>query len=199
MRKIRVLIIDDDRDLCDNLRKILSIDGRETEVAFDGSEALNKLRSRQYDVLILDIKMPGMDGIQLLKEIQDLTGDIAVIILTAYPTLETAMDVVGDKMVVEYVRKPFAMQHIRDAVGKAAASIGLITSSLDNLNERVGELVRLQRHRKDMGSRELARAAGLSPSMLSQLESGKSAVSLKTLYLVTQALDISLSELLKDL
>ncbi|MFH1037633.1 MAG: response regulator [PVC group bacterium] len=199
MRKIRVLIVDDDRDLCDNLSKILSLDDRETEVAFDGADALVKLRRREYDVLVLDIKMPGMDGIQLLQEIQDRSGNTAVIILTAYPTLETAMDAVGDRMIIEYVRKPFSMQQIRNAVGKAAASIGLVSCPPENLNERVGALVRRRRNLKEMGGRELARAAGLSPSLLSQVESGKSAASLKTLYQIAKALDLSVSDLLQDL
>lgn len=199
MRKVRVLVVDDDRDLCENLRKILSLDNRETEVAFGGEEALSWLRVRAVDVVILDLKMPGTDGMRVLEEMRRLPGRFAVIILTAYPTVESAIDAVRDKAVFDYIRKPFSMQHIRDVVEKAAASLGLVSWTTDNLNQRVGELIRTERNMKGMTSRDLARATGFSPSLISQVESGKSAVSLKTLFRIARALKVEMGELVRDL
>jgi DNA-binding NtrC family response regulator len=199
MKIIKVLIVDDDRDLCENLVKILSMDGYRAVFARDGPRALGMMTSEQPDVVILDIKMPGMDGMEVLKKLKEYSGKIAVIILTAFPSLESAVDAVRDKIVFDYIRKPFSLRQIQDTVAKAAASLGLVSCPEGSLNARIGENLRRQRNLKDMSSRELARLSGLSPSLLSQVESGKSAASLKTLYRLARALKVEMAELVRDL
>ncbi|MCX6349927.1 MAG: response regulator [Candidatus Aureabacteria bacterium] len=199
MKIIKVLIVDDDRDLGENLVKILNMDGYRAVFTHDGRRALEMMASEQPDVVILDIKMPGMDGMEVLKKLKEYSGKIAVIILTAFPSLESAVDAVRDKIVFDYIRKPFSLRQIQDTVAKAAASLGLVSCPEESLNARIGENIRRQRNLKNMNSRELARMAGLSPSLLSQVESGKSAASLKTLYRLARALKVEMGEMVKDL
>ena len=199
MKIIKVLIVDDDRDLCENLGKILGMDGYRTVSAHDGERALEMAVAEEPDVVILDIKMPRMDGMEVLKKLKERSGWIAVFILTAFPSVESAVDAVRDKIVFDYIRKPFALRQIQDAVARAAASIGLVGCPEETLNARIGENIRRQRNLRGVNSREVARLSGLSPSLLSQVESGKSAASLKTLYRIARALKVEMGELVKDL
>jgi len=199
MKIVKVLIIDDDRDLCENLGKILGMDGYRTIFAHDGAQALDMMPAEQPDVVILDIKMPGMDGMEFLKKIKEYSGKVAVIILTAFPSVESAVDAVRDKIVFDYLRKPFALRQIQDTVARAAASLGLVSCPEKSLNARIGENIRRQRNVKSLNSREVALLAGLSPSLLSQVESGKSAASLKTLFRIARALKVEMGELVRDL
>lgn len=199
MKIIKVLIVDDDRDLCENLGKILGMDGYRTVFAHDGSRALEVMGAEQPDVVILDIKMPGMDGMEVLKKIREHSARVAVIILTAFPSVESAVDAVRDKIVFDYLRKPFSLRQIQDTVARAAASLGLVSCPEESLNARIGENIRRQRNAKNLNSREVAHLAGLSPSLLSQVESGKSAPSLKTLFRLARALRVEMGELVRDL
>jgi DNA-binding NtrC family response regulator len=199
MKIIKVLIVDDDRDLCDNLGKILGMDGYRTVFAHDGARALEATAAEHPDVIILDIKMPGMDGMEVVKKLKEYSGQVAVIILTAFPSLESAMNAVRDKIVFDYIRKPFSLRQIQDAVARAAASLGLVSCPEESLNARIGDNIRRLRNVKCLNSREVARLAGLSPSLISQVESGKSAASLKTLFRIARALKVEMGDLVKDL
>lgn len=85
-----ILVVDDDIDTCRNLTDILADFGYHVEMAHDGYEALDRVRARQFDVALLDLKMPGMDGLQLYREIKQLRPDMVAIIVSAYATSETA-------------------------------------------------------------------------------------------------------------
>src|SRR3954452_3004856 len=89
-----ILIVDDDLDTCSNLSDILTDLGYRTEVAHDGLSALALARARHYDVALLDLKMPGMDGLALYRELRRVRADTVAIIVTAYAsggTVEEAL------------------------------------------------------------------------------------------------------------
>ena len=86
----RVLVVDDDVDTCHNLSDILTDMGYSVEIAHDGPSALGMVRQRPFDVALLDLKMPGMDGLTLYREIKKLRSGTVAIIVTAYATGETA-------------------------------------------------------------------------------------------------------------
>lgn len=85
-----ILVVDDDADICRNLADILGDLGHHVETAHDGASALELVRSRRFDVALLDLKMPGMDGLQLYREIKRLRPSMVAIIVSAYATRETA-------------------------------------------------------------------------------------------------------------
>jgi DNA-binding NtrC family response regulator len=87
-----ILVVDDDVDICRNLADILSDLGHHVETAHDGPSALELVRSRRFDVALLDLKMPGMDGLQLYREIKRLRPSMVALIVSAYATRETADD-----------------------------------------------------------------------------------------------------------
>jgi two-component system, NtrC family, response regulator HydG len=85
-----VLVVDDDVDTCRNLSDILTDLGYRVDTALDGAAALELVRGKHYDVALLDLKMPGMDGLTLYREIRRLRADTVAIIVTAYAGAGTA-------------------------------------------------------------------------------------------------------------
>ena len=86
----RILVVDDEADTCANLSDIFTDLGYQVDVAYDGLSALELVRGNAYDVAILDLKMPGMDGLELYRHIRELSSDTVAIIVTAYASGETA-------------------------------------------------------------------------------------------------------------
>ena len=89
--KANILVVDDERSIRDSLKMVLQEEGYEAQTAADGKEAMSLLEQNDYDILITDLKMPGMDGMELTKQCLQVYPQTSVIIITAYGSLETAM------------------------------------------------------------------------------------------------------------
>ena len=89
---MRILVVDDEKDYCDVLKMILEGSGYAVETCFNGKEALDILEKRSFDVVISDLNMPVMDGFELLKSIKEREYDCEVLILTAFGTIEKAVE-----------------------------------------------------------------------------------------------------------
>lgn len=113
-----ILIVDDEHQVCGSVRKVLLKDGYEVDMAFSGHEALEKLKGKTYDVAVIDIKMPGMSGMELLQIIRKVYPDLKPIIMTGYSTIESAVEAI--KLgALDYIPKPFTPNKIRTTVKKA--------------------------------------------------------------------------------
>jgi DNA-binding NtrC family response regulator len=115
-----VLVVDDENTVCNSCRKILTREGYNVEVALSGEEALNKVKGSGFDVLITDWKMPEIDGIEVAKRIKKENPDIAVIMITGYPSVESSIQAIRSG-VSDYVPKPFTPEELSDAVVRALA------------------------------------------------------------------------------
>lgn len=82
--KRRILIVDDNEKLCRNLSDILELKGYEVEVVFDGYQAIEAVKKRRFNAVLMDVKMPGINGIDTMKILKQLSPDIAVIMVTAF-------------------------------------------------------------------------------------------------------------------
>lgn len=102
----RVLIVDDEENLRQTLARILRTAGCETSEAAQGKEALTLIQHNSYDLVFLDINLPGMNGIQVLSKIRKIDPDLSVIILTGFGTLETAMEALR-LGALDYLLKPY--------------------------------------------------------------------------------------------
>lgn len=89
-KQVSVLVVDDDVDICRNVADILGDLGYEVDMAHDGFSAMQQVRRRSYDLALLDLKMPGMDGLTLYREIRKIRAETVGIIITAYASPETA-------------------------------------------------------------------------------------------------------------
>ena len=103
--QIKVLLVDDEKDFVETLAQRLEVRDFNVKTAFDGDEALGLIRESDFDVIVLDVLMPGKDGIQTLKEIKDLNPLVNVIMLTGNATVDTAIE--GMRLgAYDYLMKP---------------------------------------------------------------------------------------------
>ena len=130
---IRLLIAEDERPLRALLFEELQDQDREIKTAANGLEALDLLKKEPFDLLITDVRMPGMSGIELLKEAKRLNPKILVIIITGYATLESAIQALKEGA-YDYIRKPFSLEELKVSVDNACTRI-----ILERENERLLE------------------------------------------------------------
>jgi DNA-binding NtrC family response regulator len=113
-----VLLVDDERDALDACLQALGRERYEVAAASNPLEALDKVRARAWDVVVVDLKMPKMSGLELLRAIRKLDPDAAVIIVTGYATIETAIEAMREGA-CDYLPKPFTPEELRLGVRKA--------------------------------------------------------------------------------
>jgi excisionase family DNA binding protein len=114
----RILVVDDESSIRDLLSKTLALAEYDVDTAIDGHSALERLRLYPYDLLIADLKMPGIDGLSVIREAKRLKTDLPVIIITGYST-ETAAIEALNLGVSGYLTKPFRVPHVLAAAAKA--------------------------------------------------------------------------------
>ncbi len=117
MSKGRVLVIDDEAIVRISCQRVLTPEGYDVVVTSRGDEAIELLEKEQFDVVLTDLKMPDMDGIEVLKTIKQRWPEIQVIIITGYGTISTAVQAI--KLgAFEYIEKPFTPEDILDVVNR---------------------------------------------------------------------------------
>jgi excisionase family DNA binding protein len=114
----RVLVVDDEASIRDLLSKTLALAEYDVDLAPDGRTAIERLRIIPYDLLITDLRMPGVDGLTVIKEARRLKADIPVIIITGYSTEASAIEAVN-LGVSGYLTKPFRVPRVLAAAAKA--------------------------------------------------------------------------------
>jgi DNA-binding NtrC family response regulator len=117
----RILVVDDDVDICRNLSDILTDLGYQVDMAHHGAAALELVRQRPYDVALLDLRMPGMDGLTLYREIKKLRAGTVALLVTAYAGPETADEALAAgawQVVAKPVDLPKLMGLVDDALGQ---------------------------------------------------------------------------------
>jgi DNA-binding response OmpR family regulator len=195
--KIRILIVDDEQDLCDYLSLLLSREGFEVTGLTDPKKVIEELKSKEYHLIILDMMMPGMSGTEVLEQIRKLDTDIAVIVSTAYPNVDTAIASLKHQA-SDYVRKPFEPEAFLATVRAALARKGLTTDPEAELHQAIGRAIRDSRKHRDLTLKQLARRTGLSVSLLSQIERAESSASISSLYKIASALGLKMADLFGD-
>ena len=198
MSQLRVLTIDDDAKVCELLSELLTPDGCDVVTVTDPLEGLAKIKAKEtFHILILDLKMPGITGIELLEQIRKIDKDIAAIIVTAYPTLETATDAINLD-VSAYIQKPFSGDDMRETVARVARKKGIVVRREDELHITIGQRIRKIRKKRELTLKQMGRRTNLSVSLLSQIERAESSASVSSLYKIANALDVRIVELFGD-
>ncbi len=118
----RVLIVDDEESICWGLQRLLSDEGFEVSVASSAEEALALVDRERPDLAMFDVRLPGIDGLTALEQLQQRPNPFPVIVVTAYGNLETAVRAV-ENGAFDYVTKPFELEQIVDVVRRAAKSV----------------------------------------------------------------------------
>lgn len=115
---IKILVVDDEKRIRDACRTMLGNEGFEVDVAENGYAGLKKIEEEHFDIILLDLMMPGMRGIDLLTHVKSKHPDTLVIVITGYATLEHAIEAMK-KGAFDFVSKPFSPQDLRNVTGKA--------------------------------------------------------------------------------
>jgi DNA-binding response OmpR family regulator len=194
---VRVLVVDDDKAICEYMETFLTKDGFEVKTLNDPSLAPDEVKNGGYHLVVLDLMMPKMDGLSVLERIRKVDNDVAVVIFTGYPSLETAVQ--SMKMdAVDYLKKPFNPEEFRVVVDRVMRKKGLLRSPEENLHRVIGETIRNLRKDRNLTLKQMARRTGLSVSLLSQIERAESSASISSLYKIAVALDARIRDLFGD-
>jgi len=175
VKKISILIVDDEDSVRDSLYNWFVEDGYKVECAENAKKALSILQSENYDIVLADIKMPGMDGLEMLRRIKSLRKDSVVIVMTAFATVNTAVQALKDGA-YDYITKPFDPDDLSHLIRNASRQISLVEEneilkdrvvSLENVDDIVGNSVAMQ-----MVFREIESVANSNASVIITGESG---------------------------
>jgi two-component system, NtrC family, nitrogen regulation response regulator NtrX len=140
----KVLIIDDERPIRNSLRDVLELENYEVDDAADGKEGLKKSGSQKYDLVLCDIKMQGMDGMEVLHQLMESQPEVPVIMISGHGTVENAVEAVK-KGAYDFIQKPFDMNRLLIAVRNAMDKTNLLKETrilkkkLSKSHEMVGE------------------------------------------------------------
>jgi len=137
-QSVGILIVDDEFSVRDSLYNWFRTEGYRVNTAENAMEALKKLQESQWDIVLLDIKMPGMDGIELQKHIKKIDKTMAVIIITAYATVDTAVEAMKDGA-FDYIAKPIDPDKLSILIRNAINQRRLIAENIQ-LKQKVEEL-----------------------------------------------------------
>jgi DNA-binding response OmpR family regulator len=118
---MKLLIIDDEPHIRQMMRMTLEAAGYQVDEAADGQAGLDRYRDGDYDAVVLDQKMPGLDGLETLRRIKDLASEACVMMVTAYASIELAVDAMRAGA-TDFLRKPMTPETLRSAVAAAIAS-----------------------------------------------------------------------------
>ncbi len=113
--KVKIIVVDDEPNVLESFKMILSIKDYEVFPFPDGPSALKTIEKGKYDIAFVDLRLPEMDGIEVLKKIKELDQTIEVIIVTAYATEASHANAITYGA-LEYLRKPFLMEEIYELV-----------------------------------------------------------------------------------
>ncbi|MGI6456992.1 MAG: sigma-54-dependent transcriptional regulator [bacterium] len=142
LRRGTVLVVDDERGMCHILRRLLSDQGYTVYTALNAAGALEIIDTEDIDAALIDIRMPGMDGLDLLNRMSEVSADTSVVMMTAYGTIETAVKAMK-RGAYDYITKPFNNDEVLHIIGNAIERKRLIDRNR-YLTEALGEVEGLE-------------------------------------------------------
>lgn len=120
--RLKIMVLDDEPIVCKRLKPALEKQGYQVDAFTLSSDAMEQIQEVEYDIIITDLKMKGIDGMQLLTEAKRRSPKTEVIVITGFATMDTAKESFH-KGVFDFIAKPFKLSEIQDAVSRAEAKI----------------------------------------------------------------------------
>ena len=113
--QIRILVVDDEPKLCHLIEELLKLEGYRVDVSISNMEALQMIKENKYQMLITDLKMPGIDGLELIQKARELNPEIRTIIITGSETVETAVQSLKHE-IDDDIKKPFSIVELKKVI-----------------------------------------------------------------------------------
>jgi DNA-binding NtrC family response regulator len=130
----RILVVDDEKDLCTRIKRELDKEGYQTAVAYAAEECIEYFKKNKVDVLIADIKMPGMDGLRMLERCREITNDFVSIVITGHGNYETAKKALK-LQAYDYLKKPLSLDELFTSIKKGIEHLSALRGSLASKEE----------------------------------------------------------------
>jgi DNA-binding NtrC family response regulator len=121
-KKRKILLVEDEAVLREALQDWLVADGYDVEVVESGEEALDKIKKEEFGVIVLDLRLPGIDGLRVFEEAKDVKPEIKGVIITAYPSKET-LTKAKEIGLIDYLPKPFNIEDLEKIIGGALEEV----------------------------------------------------------------------------
>ena len=147
--RVKILIVDDDQSIAEVLEGLVSNEGRTVQVCHDGMAALERIEKDRYDLILVDLIMPTLGGLDILKYVKKINPEIIVVILTGYASLETAVTAIREGA-YDYISKPCKLEEIEIVVENAIEKIKLNRENralLEKLQNAYHELIELKKEK----------------------------------------------------
>jgi DNA-binding NtrC family response regulator len=195
--KPSVLVIDDDADIREFLTDFLHLEGFEVTTLADPSVVVERIRDRRFDLIMLDVMMPKICGLDLLPEIRVVDGNIPVIIMTSCPSLETVSSAIPHG-IAGYIGFPLTAPELREAILRVTRKNGFVLRDEPEpaVQAAIGKQIHNLRKARGMTLERIARRTNLSVSKLSQIEHGEIPASVSDLFKIAGALHVRVTALL---
>ena len=148
----RILVADDEVKICALLKKLLEREGYRVTTVNDGGSALKEMVRQRPDLLISDIQMPGMDGLELSRRVRNLDADLPIVLITGYASMETAVMALREG-VSDYITKPFSIAELKGVVGRILENRALAAENVRLLAELRIANQELEQHRQRLTTR----------------------------------------------
>jgi len=139
MKKTRVLIVDDEQDFATALVERMQTRDLEAQAVFSGDEAVELVKAHHFDAVVLDLSMPGMDGIQTLKGMLAINADLQVIILTGHASVSSGVEAVKQGA-FEFLEKPVKLDELVGKIDEAKSRSSSLSET--KMNDMIDEIVK---------------------------------------------------------
>jgi len=196
--KLKILVVDDEQAVQLYFKKLLTDEGYDVDFSSNIEEAITKVKSDIYQIIFLDLIMPGKSGEQGLLELKRYNPEAAIVIITGYPSVESAIETLKSGA-EDYIKKPFDNESIKELINRIVRKRNLLTDVDEYISETVGSRLKKLRKSQKLTLKDLSDKIGLSISLCSQIENAKVMPSLLTLYKIARGLNSTLEEVVRDL
>jgi len=139
MDKDRVLLVDDEEEFVRALAKRLGARGLNVEVSGDGESAVEKVKQRDFDVIVLDLAMPGIDGLETLKRLREVNPDLQIVLLTGHGSIKSGVEAMKEGA-VDFLEKPAEFSELLAKIREASAKRMLLVEK--RREEQVKDILR---------------------------------------------------------
>jgi DNA-binding NtrC family response regulator len=191
-QQLNVLLVDSDQQARSEIESMLASEGYQSVALDDASLARGEIRNKRFQIVILDVSPENPAGVAALQEIRKADSDLCVIATSSNPSVGMAVQIMKHQA-YHYLKKPVVPGELSMVVKDAIREKGLLVDLETRLNTAIGTRIRERRHSRPLTLKQLANRTGLSVSLISQIELGKSAASMSTMHKLAAALSVKMT------